>query len=88
MLYFFPSFLTVLSLCLCSWAFYSCGERGLFLAVVHGLFTAMSSLVVELGLYSVCVSTAVGPGLGCSTACGTLLDEESNPCPLRRQAAS
>ena len=34
----------------CTRAFSSCGERGLLFVVVHGLLTAVASLVAELGL--------------------------------------
>ena len=40
-------FLAVLGLHCCSRAFSSCGKRGLLFAVVHGLLTAVASLVVE-----------------------------------------
>ena len=43
-------FLAVLGLCCCSWAFSSCGERGLLFVAVRGLLIVMASLVAELGL--------------------------------------
>ena len=46
-------FMAVLGLCCCAWTFSSCGVRGLlFDAVrrVHGLLTAVASLVAEHGL--------------------------------------
>ena len=39
----------VLGVCCCTWAFSSCGERGLLFVAVHGLFTAVASLVAEHG---------------------------------------
>ena len=36
-----------MSLCCCAWTFSSCGERGLFFTVVHGLFIVVASLVAE-----------------------------------------
>ena len=46
----FSFFLAELGVCCCSWAFSSCGERGLHFAVVHSLLIAVASLVVEHGL--------------------------------------
>ena len=44
------SFLAVLGLRCCAWAFSSCGEQGLLFVVVRGLLIAVASLVVEHGL--------------------------------------
>ena len=43
-------FLAVLGLRCCVQAFSSCGEGGLLFVAVHGLLTAMASLVAEHGL--------------------------------------
>ena len=43
-------FLATLGLHCCARAFSSCGERGLLFIAVHGLLTAVASLVVEHGL--------------------------------------
>ena len=43
-------FLAALGLHCCARASSSCGERGLLFVVVHGLLTAVASLVVEHGL--------------------------------------
>ena len=43
-------FLAALGLHCCAQAFSSCGERGLLFVAVHGLLTAVASLVVEHGL--------------------------------------
>ena len=43
-------FLAVLGLCCCTWAFSSCGERGLLFVTVCGLLIAVASLVAEHGL--------------------------------------
>ena len=69
------------------WAFSSCGERGLLIAVaslvvkhrlqVHGL-----QQLWHVG------SVVVAHGLICSAACGIFLDQGSNPCPLHWQADS
>ena len=45
----FFSFLAVLRLCCCIWAFSSCSERGLLFIVVHGLLMAVASLAAEHG---------------------------------------
>ena len=43
----FILFLAALGLRCCTQAFYSCGERGLLFVAVHGLLTAVASLVAE-----------------------------------------
>ena len=48
--YFYLLFLAELGLHGCTWAFSSCGERGLLFIVVHGLLIAVASLVAEHGL--------------------------------------
>ena len=45
-------FLAVLGLHCCTWAFSSCGERGLLFIAVQGLLIAVASLVEEHGLYA------------------------------------
>ena len=40
-------FLAALGLCCCTRAFSSCGERGLLFVAVHGLLTALASLVAK-----------------------------------------
>ena len=42
--------LAALDLRCCTWAFSSCGERGLLFVVVRGLLTAVASLVAGHGL--------------------------------------
>ena len=49
-MYFYLLFLAVLGLRCCPWAFSSCGEQGLLFVVVHGLLTAVVSLVAEHGI--------------------------------------
>ena len=49
-IYFIYIFLAVLGLRCCAQAFSSCGERGLLVVAVCGLFIAVASLVVEHGL--------------------------------------
>ena len=46
-IYFIYLFLAALGLHCCARAFSSCGERGLLLAAVRGLLTAVASLVAE-----------------------------------------
>ena len=43
-------FLAALGLRCCARAFSSCGEQGLLFVAVHGLLTAVASLVAEHGL--------------------------------------
>ena len=80
-------FLAALGLHCCAWAFCSCSERGLLFVAVHGLLTAVASLVAEHRLYSE-GSVVVVHGLSCSAARGIFLDQGSNPCPLHWQADS
>ena len=47
--YFIYLFLAVLGLRCCTWAFSSCGERGLLFFMVRGLLIAVASLVAEHG---------------------------------------
>ena len=81
----FIYFMAVLGLRFCARAFSSCGERG-------PLFIAGLSLSQPLPLWSTgsrrAGSVAVAHGLSCSTACGILPDQGSNPCPLHWQADS
>ena len=49
-LFYLLIFLAVLCLRCCARAFSSCGEQGLFFVAVHGLLTAVASLVAEHGL--------------------------------------
>ena len=46
-IYFIYLFLAVLGLRCCTWAFSSCGERGLLFVAVCRLLTAVASLVAE-----------------------------------------
>ena len=43
-------FLAASGLHCCTWAFSSCGERGLLFVVVRGLLVAVASVVAEHGL--------------------------------------
>ena len=43
-------FVAVLGLRCCTWAFSTCGERGLLFVAVYGLLIAVASLVGEHGL--------------------------------------
>ena len=72
---------------------FSCGARALgrraSVVVAHGLSScgARASVVRAHGLQSA-GSVVVPHGLSCSTACGILLDQRSNPSPLHWQADS
>ena len=79
--------LTVLGLC-CLVGFLSLPQAGGYsLVVVHGLLTAVASLV-EHRLWGVGASVIVAHGLSCPLACGILSDEGSNPCPLHWRVES
>ena len=43
-------FLSAMGLRCCTWAFSSCGKRGLLFIAVRGLLTAVASLAAEHGL--------------------------------------
>ena len=49
-IYLFYLFLAALGVHCCTWAFSSCGERGLLFVAVHGLLIVVASLVAEHGL--------------------------------------
>ena len=80
-------FLAVLSLCFCARVFSSCGKRGPLFIAVHGPLTIAASLVGSTGSRHT-GSVIVAHGPSCSTACGILPDQGSNPCPLHWQADS
>ena len=79
---FFFSFLVVLHLRCCTWAFSSCGERGL-LSSLGAQTTRCSDFshcrTQDLGTQT---SAAAAHQPHCSSACGILLHQGSNPCPL------
>ena len=61
----------------------------------RGFLTAMASLAVEHGLQDLWAQSFWLPGsavmvlgLSCSEACGIILDEGCNPCPLHWRADS
>ena len=56
--------------------------------MVLRLLTAVASLFAELGALGTWASVVVSPGLSSSKACGILLDQGSNPCPLHRKIDS
>ena len=55
---------------------------GYSLVLLHGLLTAVTSLVEEHRLQGMWASEVVAHGLSCPEALGIFLDEGSNPCPL------
>ena len=61
----------------CIWAFSSCGKEGLLFTVVSGLLIAVASLVAGMQTSVIDVH-----GLSCSVACGIVLNQGSNSCPL------
>ena len=70
-------------------------SRGLLFVAVHGLLTAVASLVAEHGLQAHGLqqlwhagSVVVVHGLSCSAACGIFPDQGSNLCPLHWQEDS
>ena len=73
-------FLAALGLCCCTWAFSSCGERGLLFVVVRGLLIAVASLVAEHGLRCT-ASVVVVHGL---SSCGSwALERRLSSCGAR-----
>ena len=91
---FMHLFLAVFSLHCCIRVFSSCGKWGLLIIAIHRLLIAVASLV-EHGLQACRAqqlwhvgSAVVAHGLSCSMACGILLDQGSNPCPLQWQVDS
>ena len=78
-------FMAVLGPCLCTRALSSCGKRGPILIAVRGLSRPL--LLQSTGSRRA-GSAVVAHGPSCSTACGILPDQGSNPRPLHRQADS
>ena len=88
-------FLAALGLCCCTRAFSSCSEQEPLFVAVRGPLTAVASPAVEHGPRRPCVSScgswasaAVAHRLSCCAACGILLDQDLNLCPLHWQADS
>ena len=63
-------FLVALSLCCCVWAFSSCSKQGLLILEVHGLPTAVASLVAEHRLQAHRLQERWCRMLSHSAACG------------------
>ena len=61
---------------------------GFSLVAVCGLLLAVASLVAEHGLEGALATVVGAYGLSCSTACGSFLDQGSNPCLLHWQVDS
>ena len=65
-------FLSELGLRCCTWAFCSCGERGLLFIAVRGLLIAMASLVVSTGSRRTGFSSCGSRALECRlSSCGS-----------------
>ena len=79
--------MAALGLRFCVRAFSSCGKWGPLFIAVRGPLTIAASLVAEHRLQTRRLSN-VAHGPSCSVACGILLDQGSNPCPLHWQADS
>ena len=79
--------MAVLGLRLCARALSSCGKWGPLFIVVHGPLTIAASPVAEHRLQTRRLSNC-GSWAQCSTACGILPDQGSNPRPLHWQADS
>ena len=60
-------FLAALGLCCCTWAFSSCGERGLLFLVVRGLLIVVASLCFGARSLGAWASVVVAHGL---SSCG------------------
>ena len=74
-----------------SWAFSSCGERGLLFIVVLGPLSGSFSCCGARECVCVCVwgcSSRYGTWSSCPEACGIFLDRRLNPGPLPWQADS
>ena len=74
--------MAVLGLRFCARAFSSCGKQGPLFITVCGPLLLRSTGSRRAG------SVIVAHGPSCSTACGILPDQDSNPCPLHWQADS
>ena len=81
------SFLAVLGLCCCKWAFSGCGMQGYSLVAVLRLLIAVASLAAEQQLQST-GSVVVAQGFNCPEPCGIFPDQGLNPRPLRWQVDS
>ena len=77
---------TLLGLRCCGFSLVA-ASGGYSLVVVGGLLIAVPSFVVEHRFQGVWASVAAC-GLSCPVACGILLDQGPNPCPLHWQADS
>ena len=71
-------FLAALGLCCCTWAFASCGERGLLLVAVHGLLIVVASLCCRARALGTQASVVVACRL---SSCGSLaLERRLSSC--------
>ena len=80
-------FLAVLGLRFCARAFSSCGKGGHSSSRCAGLSLSRPLLLWSTGSRRA-GSVVVAHRSSCSTACGILPDQGSNPCPLHWQADS
>ena len=70
-----------MSLCCCTWAFSSCGERGYSLMLGADLLRWLL-LLHRAQVLGGQVSVPAARGPSCSAACGIILDQGLNQCPL------
>ena len=94
MLFIYLFILLILFIFWLCWVFVA--TRGLSLAAASGGYSSLRSLGFALPWLLLSRSTGsrgagsvvVAQGLSCSAACGILLDQDSNPCPLHWQVDS
>ena len=79
--------MAVLDLRFCARAFSSCGKSGPLFIAARGPLTTRPLLLRSTGSRRA-GSATVAHGPTCSTACGILPDQGSNPCPPHWQADS
>ena len=79
--------MVVLGLCFCVRAFSSCGKWGPLSSWCVGLSSSWPLLLRSTASRHA-GSVIVAHGPSCSATCGTLPDQDSNPCPLHWQADS
>ena len=73
--------MAALGLRCCTWAFSSCGERGLLFIVVCGLFTAVDSLC--FGAWALGIRTSVAAARGLSRCGLRALELRLSSCGAR-----
>ena len=77
------SILAMLGLCCCGQSFSGCGRSGMLSSS-----SVSASPYCGFSCCSTRASVVAGHGLSCPVACGTILGQESNLCPLHWQVHS